>query len=428
MSVRASNMMIMQSILNDTNNYALSSNFGGVKITADNYREFYENIMNLEIYRNEFVHALVTQIAVISIGNAMFENTLKELKSANMEYGNTEEEIFVNFVKDEDFVFTDDEHELYKFYLANIMSAFHVVNFKKKFPLTISYDELRECFRDEYGIQNLVNAKLDVIYASAEYKEFLQTRELFDYGVQYGVFYPVKVNKPTTEQYAKDLIQSMMTYADKLKFPNKLFNYAGSDATAGRDNLIIVTTPEYKNAIGVQALAYMFNVDVVDLPSKMLIVDEFKSSNTVAIVCDKRVIKIREQLREFTEVYNGNSLYWNYFLHLWEMFSLSPFYGAIVFTSADIGVKSITLPSKLTVTKGSKTNISVGVVGTNVSDYVPQMVDLEITSTPTSDSTFLVNGSTILYVGEDETLEEITIKATSRYDSSVTATATITLS
>ena len=89
----------------------------------------YDNIMMTETTRNDFVNSLVKQIALISVNKAIFENELSFLKSSEMRYGQTEEEIFVNMVEDSDYDFYGDEKEIFKLYKSNIMAAFHDINF-----------------------------------------------------------------------------------------------------------------------------------------------------------------------------------------------------------------------------------------------------------------------------------------------------------
>lgn len=423
MAVKGSNAQIIQTLAADPKSVvytALSQE------DLSDLNSVYDNIMQTTTLRNDFVNALVQQIALISVNKAMFTNSLSFLKSANMKYGQTEEEIFVNMVEDSDYNFYAEEKEIFKLYKSNVMAAFHDVNFKKKWAVTISYDELRNAFRDEYGLQQLINAKVDVLYSSASYKEYLMTKGLLTQGYQHGCIYPVAVPAPQDETAIKDVLQTVRGLVDKLRFPNPKYNYAGSDATSTPENLVFFTSPEVNAALDVNALAYAFHMDKAEITTRTVILDSLPSG-VYGFLADARFFKIREQLREFAENYRGDNLRWNYFYHLWEMFSISPFYPCIVLTSNDIAGDSITISGDATAHLGTQVVYKAEITDSNSTPngYVPQAVDWEITSTVTGNTTAFVPGSGILIVDPKESATTITIKVTSRYNTSVSATKTV---
>ena len=308
------------------------------------------------------------------------------------------------------------------------MTAFHDVNFKKKWGVTISYDELRNAFRDEYGLQSLINAKIAVLITSANYKEYVTTKALLTQGYEHGCIYPVKIAAPDTEEAVKAMLETIRGYVDTLRFPNPEFNYAGSDATATPENVIFVTTPKLNAKIDVNALAYAFHMDRAEVNTRTILVDSLPE-NVYGFIADVRFFKIREQLRQMSENYRGDSLRWNFFYHLWVMFSISPFYPCLVLTSASIagdtlditGVDSVSLDTQTVY----KSKISESTASENT--YIPQAVDWEITSTVTGNTTGFVPGSGILIVDGKETAKKITIQATSRYNKNVLKTKEITV-
>ena len=60
--------------------------------------------------------------------------------------------------------------------------------------------------------------------------------------------------------------------------------------------------------------------------------EELKALDAVpAVLVDRNWFMIFDNLFNFTEQYNGEGLYWNYWYHVWKTFSVSPFANAAVF-------------------------------------------------------------------------------------------------
>ena len=124
----------------------------------------------------------------------------------------------------------------------------------------------------------------------------------------------------------------------------------------------------------------------------------------------------------FTEQYNGEGLYWNYWYHVWKTFSCSPFAHAIVFTSEEAGVTSVTVsPSTATVVAGGSVSLSATVVTTG---FAPQTVAW----TSADETVATVTADGVVTVKSDATsADTVVITATSTYDNTVSGSATITV-
>ena len=124
---------------------------------------------------------------------------------------------------------------------------------------------------------------------------------------------------------------------------------------------------------------------------------------------------------EFT---NPESKMRNMWLHVWRIFSTSPFEQCICFTKQASGVTSVTVsPSTATVTKGQTLQLSATVVTTGITN---KAVEWSVDSTSETDKV-TIDQSGVLTVPSDATVESITVTATSIFDSTVTGTATITV-
>lgn len=389
----------------------------------NNINDVYQSIMKFQPGRDELVSALVKQIGLITIDSLFFNNPLTRLKKDPMRFGNTHEEIFVNMIKGTQFDNRAGIEKAFAIYESNIMAAYHRVNFDMQYPVTVSYRNLQDAFTSEYGIRDLITAKVQQCFSSANYDEYLAMKQLAESGYTKGYLYPVKVPAITDETTSKTFLASVKEYVGNIAFPNPLYNLAGATSFSSPNTLVFITTPKVNAQLGVQALAYMFNDDRAALNVETIIIDKFTNPNIQGILCDIRFFNVREQFREFTDNYNGASLNWNYFYTVVEMISASPFYPCVVFTTEDISVKTITGTDIANYVKGSEYTLQYEVTG--VADkYVPTEVDFKLDGN-TDDKTLIVPGTKTLIIGANET-GTMSITVTSRYDTSVTGTIAVT--
>ena len=138
---------------------------------------------------------------------------------------------------------------------------------------------------------------------------------------------------------------------------------------------------------------------------------------------DRQWFMVYDAFFNFTEQYNAQGLYWNYFFHHWQVLSTSQFANAIAFTTETPEVTSVTLSPKIaTASKGQNVQLTATVVATGMA---PETVSWEVTGTETVTSTITSNG--LLTIASDEANTTLTVTATSIFNTSKNDTATITV-
>lgn len=419
---KVTNAQIVQALANEGN-----IPFKGTDFSKINLAEFF----NTASKRDLLIHALMEVISLQTISTSYFENPLKEYKLADLKSG-MEREVFVNMIKARNFDFYKfaNPDELFKIYNDNTMAINHRVNAHVQFPTTVSYNELRDAFTDTYGIQTLIDEKIGVLYPSAELWEYQNSRDLLNNAFSAGLMFPVHVKNPTTKEEAEDILMRIQECIESSRFPNPLTNYTGSDSVATKNDITVFLTPRLKSLLDVKTLAQLFHIDYAEVPSKVKVIDKI-NPDCVCYIVDNRFLHIRNQLLEMTSNFNAANMSWNYFLNVWEMFSLSLFRTAIAFTTLDIGGYSdnstiLFTNSIETAVKGNEYNLEAKIVA-NGGEYVPNLIDYDIITTGTSPCTVFVPGTSILLIDKNEKLDSITVRATSRLDSSLNVTQTINL-
>ena len=357
---------------------------------------------------NEFVSALVNRIAAVRIKSATFNNPYVDLKKGFLEFGETVEEVFVQMAKAREFSVEKAEAREFKRSLPDVRTAFHCINLKIQYPVTIQNEDLRQAFLSFSGVEDLIAKIVDSVYRGAEYDEFLLFKYLLIKGVTHGQLYPIKAGATLTDSAVK-----FRGTSNSLKFVSNKYNEAGVHTNTDISDQYIFMSADFNAQFDVNVLASAFNMDKADFLGRLKLIDDWTSfdnerfseiventtmieevtdaelaimSKVQAILVDKEWFQIYDNLSNMTEAYVSAGLYWNYFYNIWKTVSHSPFSNAIVFVDNDA---STTLPASF---KASVTSKSTN--GTEVT-Y----------SLAIDDSTAALVGYSAIYVQTEEATE-----------------------
>lgn len=391
--------------------------------TQDNIREVGNAMMTYTATQNEFLNALVNRIARVLITSKSYQNPLRMFKKGILEYGETVEEIFANIAKAHEFDPAVAEKEVFKREIPDVNAVFHRMNLQNFYKVTISDEQLRQAFLSADGVTDLIGKIVDTLYTGSEFDEFLCMKQQIVDGINDGKFQPVTIASPTAEN-AQSIVTTIKGISNKLEFMSSTYNYMGVLTHTKKNDQILIVNAEFDAVIDVNVLASAFNMDKAEFMGHKVLVDDFGGlTDVVAVLVDRSWFMVWDNLIRFTENYNGEGLYWNYFYHVWKTFSSSPFANAIVFTTSATTVTGVTVsPNTTTVAKGNSQQFNATVSGTG---HYPQDVSWSVTGN--ADETTVINSTGLLTVGTAET-GPLTVTATSNFDDSKSGTATVTIS
>lgn len=314
---------------------------------------------------NQFINALVNRIALVRVESATFNNPYTRLKKGYLEYGETVEEIFVNIAKVCAFSQEKAEGRELKRYLPDVRSAFHVINWRVLYPVTIEEEELRQAFLSIDGVQDLIARVVDAVYTAAEYDEFLLFKYLIIKSVNKGKMYPVSVNISDL----KNAATSFRGISNKLPFMSTNYNEARVMNTTPKDRQVIFMDAMFNASFDVNVLASAFNMDKADFMGRLHLIDDFttfdnerwgviRSESTgleevtsteltvmgdvIGVMGDETWFQIYDNLSKFAEKYVASGLRWNYFYHVWKTISTSPYHNMVVFVKSTASLGSPT--------------------------------------------------------------------------------------
>lgn len=308
---------------------------------------------------NEFLNALVNRIALVRVKSATFNNAYANLKKGYLQFGETVEEVFVNICKAREFSAEKAESREHKRSLPDVRAAFHIMNWRVQYPITIQDEDLRMAFLTANGVTDLIARIVDSVNTANEYDEYLLFKYLIIKGVTHGKMYPIYLGSHPT---MKEAAAKFRGASNALTFMSTKYNATGVHTTTPRADQLFFMDSDYNAQFDVEVLASAFNMDKADLLGRLTLIDDFTTfdndrfSEIVAntemieevtdaelaamslvkgVLVDKEWFQVYDNNLKFTEKYVASGMYWNYFLNSWKTVSSSPFSNAIVFVRAE---------------------------------------------------------------------------------------------
>lgn len=351
-----------------------------------------EVIYGTPAFANQFINALVNRIAIVRVQSANFNNPYSILKKGYLEYGETVEDIFVSIAKAVDFSAEKAPKREFQRSIPDVRSAFHVMNWRVMYPVTIQDEDLRQAFLSIDGVQNLIAKIVDAVYTGAEYDEFLLFKYLLIKAISHGRVHPISIGNGGN---GKELTESAVQFrgtSNLLPFMSSEFNEAGVKTNTPKERQVIFMDAMFNAQYDVNVLASAFNMDKADFMGRLFLIDNWSEfdnerfdviransdgieevtteeltllKNVKAVILDENWFQVYDNNNKFTEKYVASGLYWNYFYHTWKTVSNSPFANACVFVT---DVATITLPASITARVDAKDESDIATVFTIIPD------------------------------------------------------------
>lgn len=323
---------------------------------------------------NQFLSALLNRIAAVRVKSATFNNPFAWAKKGFLDFGETVEEIFVNIAKVRTFSYEKAEAREFKRTLPDVRSAFHIMNWNVQYPVTITEADLQKAFLTMDGVQDLIGRIVDSVYRAAEYDEYLLFKYLMITAATNGEIKPIPVTGTTMDDNAV----AFRTIASNFTFMSNKYNAAGVMNATTNENTHLFLTTEFAAKYGVEVLASAFNIQQVDYPTRVHVVDSWSEfdndrfidvraesdmldeltadqlalmQNVNAFLMDADWFQVYDNLARFTEKFVASGDYWNYFYRIQKTISYSPYANAVMFVNS---TADIALPATITGTVAEK--------------------------------------------------------------------------
>lgn len=366
-------------------------------------------------YFNQFMDILVNRIGFTYVRGQSYKNQLSVFKGQKLTFGSTIQEIAPKWIKAHSY--NDENETLLKLHRPEAEAWYHSQNRRDQYPISISTDELRTAFTEEYGLNNLVAQIMQAPINSDEYDEYTIMKELIGlYEEKWGFYKHHLSAAPTDDATGKELLTALQTYGGRLQFPSALYSGTDIPVFAKPNELVLLVTPDTQASLNVNTLAALFNVDLAKVSYRTVLIDEFPIDGAVALLTTEDFFVCSDTLYNTTSFWNPETLATTYYLNHWGVYSVSPFVPAILFTTGEgTTVPTVTQKvTKLTLTAEEptvKAGKSVQLTPTLVGTITPETPDGVITVAPNA-ATYTVKASRV----SGETSVPVELNARTRVD------------
>lgn len=423
-----------------------------VEQTVESIKAAGTAIMAFQPRMNEFVN-IANRIAVVAVTSKMYENPWTFMKKGTVEFGETVEEIFVNMVKAEPYDAPKSPDNVFKRRLPDVRTMFHAMDLQTKYPVTISYQQLKQAFLSANGVVSLIQDIVRQVYTAARYDEFIMMKYTFATCALNGVITNENYTAITDAATAASFVKDVKKITGKFGFMSTAYNIAGVPTYTLPEDVYCIMTTDTAADVDVDVLAAAFNLDKVTFIGRQVLVDSFsfnegeldrldmllaKDPNYTrpdsgdlealasigAIICDRNFPQFYDNLDMYTEQYNADGLSWNEFYHVWRTYSASPFSNVVMLSTTANRVNGVSIdgPSKV---KAGETNRYIAIV--NAVDFTNKGVTWSVNDSDITAGSVTVDQMGTVTVSEDAA-GSFGVVINSVVDVSKTYTRTVTIS
>lgn len=405
--------------------------------------------------RNAFVDTLINRVAMVLVTSKTWDNAWSMFKRGTMDLGESIEEVFVNIARPFDFNPDRAEKQVFRREFPDIRVTFHRMNYQKFYKVTISQQQLRTAFLAWSGITDLTTRIVDSLYTGMNYDEYITMKYMLCRAILNGGIGGYKVADFTDNNNLGDLIAAVKGTVNNMQFLSPKYNAAGVMNASDTGDIYCLIDTMLDARVDVNVLASAFNMDKTTFVGRRVLVDGWGNHDLArlaeifsedadyvpftseqlqvldgigAVVCDRDVWMVFDNLQEMENINNGEGLYWNYWLHVWRTFSMSPFANAVAFTKDLFTVASVTITNAdgtaaedVTVKKGGSVQLAADVEGTGIYNGAVTWA----LSGQQESGTYIMGGT--LRVATNETSTALVVKATSVADPTKSGTLNITV-
>ena len=292
---------------------------------------------------NEFMNTLLNKVIKTVVINKMFSNPLKGLKKGTKPLGDTVEEIYNNFLKGSEY--DETGANLLKRELPDTKTVYHRMNYKQKYKVTVSRESLSKAFASYESLESYVTNLINVLYNSAELDEFINMKQLLKSAIDNKAVKTVDVADPlTSETNGKEFIKTVKTISGLMVFPSESHNaYLTAQSTdtkpittfSRKDEQILILDTATDTSVNVDVLASLFNMSVAEFnDTRKIVIDTFpeiEGGSIRGMLVDEQFLQVFDDLFTIASFPNGEGLYTNYILHVWQTLAYSILVNAVAF-------------------------------------------------------------------------------------------------
>lgn len=304
--------------------------------TQENLSTIGYALQTYDVLYNEFSTNLLCKIGKTMLESKLFKNRLARFKSGVIVTAQDVEEIFIESIKAEGAFDPDGKNPLGRRATNQDHVVYHRMNRQDYYAVSIGDIDFVRVFRSEATLDNYITAKINAIYSGAAKDEFaVMVNLLATYDGYFDYEVPVIAGSnaaDTAKTFVKTLRKAVM---DVTLDSSTEFNAAGVDTWANKEDLVLLVNKDVLAEVDVEVLAKAFNMGKTDIEVNIVPMPHFGDldgnlgGHTYGLLVDKDWFRVWDTLSKMEPQRNAQGLFTNYFYHVHQIVSCSPFKTAV---------------------------------------------------------------------------------------------------
>ena len=412
-------------------------------------------IVDNERYRNAFINT-VNLIGLTIIKRNGWDNPWTFTVRGTLNFGQQIRELILDLCNVYDY--NEDLKKPEKFLeneVPNVLNYIHSVNFQKYYKTTTSDAQLAMAFNQEGDLMRFIEESVGMLFESWNYDRFIVDKYMLCRRILDGTMTSIQIPNFATNTERQN-VSFIKNISNKMTFRSPNYNPAGIRRASSFDEQILIVNTEFEANFSTEVLATSYFRDEADLRQRLVLIDSFSDHDTARLTellktqyvtfTEDELTKLKtipavnitnEWFMDYyyaldnnantklTEFYNPQTLRNNHFLHVWAVFSTSPFENGVVFTSETPAINSVTVnPATASVMQGQSLQLNAVV---DTEGFANKAVTWEVTTGSNLGVTVSKNG--LVQVPKTATAgsNNVVVTAKSIYDKTKTGTSTISI-
>ena len=425
-------------------------------------------IVNNERYKNAFINA-INVIGLTMIDRNYWEDPWENFtNNGYMSFGDSAREMAVDIADVFDYnQYANDVDHFLENVVPNVLEYIHPLNYQKFYKTTTSDTQMAMAFYNEGGLVSLIDEIVSSLYEGYKYDKYIVNKYMLCRRILDGTVTSVQIAN-YNNLTARERVAAMKNISNLMTFRNPNYNPAGLRIATPFSKQIAIVNTDFEASLSTEVLATSFFRNDAEMKSRMALIDGYGNHDVARlteVLGDQFIPFTSDELTALAKIpatiiddewfqnktyrldgaaetdsedtftegnragfkrtsfYNPETMKNNHWLHYWGIKSTSPFKQAVVFTTDTIGVTSVSVsPATATITAGQELKLTASVVTTG---FANKAVIWSVDDTSAAAGVTITQAG-VLKVPADAT-GEVTVTATSVYDSTKSNTATITI-
>ena len=421
-------------------------------------------IMSNQRYKNAFLNT-INLIALTVISRNYFRDPWESFtEKGSINFGQSVRELAVDIADVEDYnYYVNNATHFLQTVVPDVYNYIHELNFQKFYKTTTSDSQLAMAFTSEEGLFDLIDEIVASLYKAYQYDKWQISKYMLARRILDGTITSVEI-----DGYAgltpRQRVSAIKKISNLMGFMSPNYNPAGLRKATPYEDQILILDAQSEAEFTTEVLATSYFRNDADYKTNLALVDSWSSWDTdrLSKVLGSQYVEFQDAditalgniagvliSREFYKVYtysldnategmdgtrstmfyNPETLKANHWLHVWKIFSTSPFEQACVFTkdvTPAVTVVAVT-PETATVYPNSSLQMSAVVTAAGFANKAVTWTAVDSTTTLAVDGV-TIDANGLLKIGSSVTGgTELTVTAKSVFNTSVSDTATITV-